>query len=178
MGSFSKNVALLVLGFWLGVVVLFAAVVAPTLFPKKTVQSEAEHMNVVSGLSKDVAGAIAGSILRKIYLITYGCSAVAGFFLFLAWFGESKGAAGPKRALVLTLILLGLNITNDLWLRDKMAKIKLAMANSPETPTLKVEFNRWHQVSMYVYGGTMLCGAIAAFCLLPSFAGAGRRFSK
>ena len=162
MGSFSKNMALLLIGFWLGSAVLFAAVVAPTLF----------NPNVVSGLSPSMAGAISGAILRRIYLITYICIGTSTFFLIMASLGE-KDARGPRRALLLCILILGLNALSDLWILDRMNKVKLAKANAPfsEIGSLQKEFDRWHQISLWVYGGTILLGGLSAILLLPSVSG-------
>lgn len=180
MGSFSKNVALLALGFWLGCVILFGAVVAPTIFsPDFTPGAEPEHTGVLSGLSHDVAGAIIGTILRRIYLITYGAIGVAVFFLLMASFGEAKGAKGPRRALVLCLFVLAFNALNDYWITHKMSKIRLQMVNnSKETKQmLKKDFDSWHKVSTRVYGTAVVFGLMATGLLLPSMA-AGKSKTK
>ncbi len=169
MGSFSKNAALLTLGFWLGCAIMFAAVVAPALF----------NPDVASGLSRPMAGAISGAILRRIYVITYACGGLAIFFLLIASFGELKGAKGPRRALIFCVLLIGLNALNDLWIHDRINKIRVSMAN-PDTgkaETLREEFDRWHQVSTWVYGCAVLFGALAAISLLPG-AAAGKSGGK
>lgn len=171
MGSFFKNAALLALGFWLGCTVFFSAVVAPTLF----------NPEVTSGLSRSMAGAISGAILRRIHFITYACIGLSAFFLLLACLGEAKGAAGPRRALVLCLLILGLNTVHDRWILARMNKIKLEMSNAPtETAaaTHRAQFNRWHQYSTWTFGAAMIFGTFSVFSLLPSVTGSKPKRSK
>ena len=160
--------ALLALGFWLGCALFFAAVVAPTLF----------NPDVVSGLSRSMAGAISGAILRWFFYITYICIGVSIFFLLIASFGNaSKGA---RRALVLCVLVLSLNAVNDLWLRDRLNKIKLQKTNASEAKAevLQKDFDYWHNISVGVYGGAVFFGALSAIFLLPAGAGSGGKSRK
>lgn len=188
MPSFSKNVALFTLSFWLGGVVLFAVVIAPILFNTNILgdsihsatgifsESRGSDLNygvLGGGLSHNMAGAISGAILRRIYLITYLCVGIATVFLLIASLGEAKGAKGPRRALILCFLILGLNALNDRWILDRINKVKLEMANSPDIQALSLrkQFGRWHQISMWVYSGATLCGFVGVLFLLPSVAG-------
>jgi hypothetical protein len=166
MGSFSKNIALLAIGLWLGAVALFAAVVAPTLFNTD-----------VAFLSRDMAGAISGAILRRIYLLTYLCIGLAAFFLTVCSFGEAKGARGPRRALLLCLLLLGLNAANDIWIHGHISRLRLQMANMEpgQAHGLKKQFDTWHKTSVWIYSSSLACGTLAALFLLPSVAGGKSR---
>jgi hypothetical protein len=163
MGSFSKNMALLALGFWIGCAYLFAGVIAPMLFDQSI-------EGPLGGLNRDVAGSIVTAILPRIYKLTYVCVGIAVLFLFMACFSEAKGAKGPRRALILCILLLGLNAANHLWILDKVHHIKLAMVNPDGTKssTLKKEFDQWHTISTWTYGAAGICGIIAAACLLPA----------
>ncbi len=171
VGSFSKNVALLAIGFWLGCAVLFGAVVAPTLF----------NPDVASGLSSSMAGAITGAILRRIHLITYVSIGLATFFLLMCSFGEAKGARGPRWAVLLCLLVLALNAANAEWIHRHLNRIKVDLANAPKTEKAGFhrEFMMWHKRSVWVYAATTACGALAAILLVPSVArGQGRRSSR
>ena len=181
MSSFSKNVALLLLGFWLGCSIFFVAVVAPTLFQKQEAHEEEPHPGIVSGgLSTEMAGAISGSILRRIYLITYVAVGTATFFLLLASFGDAKWAKGPRRALVFCILVLGLNAANDLWIHDRINKIKLQMTNpdGSRKESFQQQFKQWHEASRWVYGAATLSGLLGAILLLPSVAGAKSKKSS
>lgn len=160
MGSFSKNLALLALGFWLGAAVLFAAVVAPTVF----------NPEVASGLSRNMAAAITSAILRRVYLLTYVTVGIATFFLLVASFGDAKGARGPRRALILCFLVLGLNAVSDLWIVNHMNKIRVQMANAEDgnVANFKSEFDKWHKISTGVYGTAVVFGLVGALFLLPS----------
>ena len=158
MGSFSKNVALVALGFWMGCAILFVAVVAPTIF----------NADVASGLSRDMAASISSAILRRVYTITYIVVGIAAFFLLMASFAD-RGARGPRRALILCLLILGVNAFSHLWVVDKMNKIRVQMANVEQgsVPALKETFNKWHKASEVIYGTAVAFGLLASALLLP-----------
>ena len=169
MAGLSKNLALLLLGFWLGCAVLFALIITPTLF----------NPEVASGLSKEMAGAIAGAILRRIYLITYVCIGLAAVFLFIAFLGEARAGKGLRYALGLCILVLALNAVSHLWILDKIYKIKLEINNSlgPDSVALSEKFKWWHKTSTIVYGSAVVCGALGAIALLLP-GGKTKKFSR
>jgi hypothetical protein len=170
MGSISKNIALLAIGFWLGCCVLFAAVVAPTLF----------NNDITQGLSREMAGAITGAILRRIYFISYICLGVSNFFLLAICFGEAKKVKGPRRALLFCIIALSLSAANQFLVTDQIQKAKVEMTNpgSNDVTVLKQKFDRWHQASTVVYSIAVGCGIIAAIFLLAPVATGKSRGGK
>jgi len=175
MNSFSKNTALLALGLWLGCAIFFPAVVVPTLF---NLDGAEDNPGGVVGLSRPMAGAINGHLLRKLYVITYVEISVAIFFLGVASFGQG-GGIWPRRALALCVLVLGLNALNDLWIHDRITKLQLGITNAPsgEAGALQKEFDLWHRASTGVYGGAVLVAGIAACCLIPADTG-GRSAGK
>ena len=171
MGGFYKNIALVALGFWLGCAILFVAVVAPVLF----------NPDVTSGLSREMAGAIAGAIIGRIYLITYICIGTSAFFILLALW--SMGFYGNKRLLytfILCLTVLGLNIASDLWIRPQLYKIRLEITNSTGSSTaLQEKFKKWHTFSEWTYGAAVGCGLLGTILLIPSgWGGKTRKTSR
>lgn len=166
MDGFSKKLALLLLGLWLGGAIFFAAVVAPALF---------DH-NVAEGLSPAMRGAISGAILRQIYRLTYVVLGSALFFLLIAWMAESKGGKGARRAFFLCALALGLNAASHLWVLDRINKVKVRRENpgAAQAADIEREFQRWHRISKGVYAAAAACGALAAIFLLPAAAGAGK----
>lgn len=170
MGSFSKNVALFAIGFWLGCCVLFAVVVAPTVFYPDGKNNEVHAGTATRSISKDVAGGITGKILKSVYLIGYISLGTATFFLLAASFGDPKISKGPRRALVLCVLALALNGASDWYISNKMNKIRIQQVNtdSSEVVALKKAFDQWHKASEIVYGGAVLCGLGAALFLLPA----------
>ncbi len=164
MGSFSKNLALLAIGFWLGCAILFSIVVAPTLF----------NQDVTLGLSDSMRGAIVGAILRRIYFITYICIGVGASFLLICVFREGKHASKPRWALILCALLLGLNFLSDRWVLPKINKLKIQMTNSDQ-PQVHKEFQNWHKISTALFGSAIVCGAGAAAFLLPSSSGRSKK---
>lgn len=153
------------IAFWLGCSV-FAVVTAQNLFSQGL-------DGPIGGLNRELAGAIAGTMFRDVYRITYICIGVAALFLLITSFGEAKGSKGPKRALILCFLVLGLNAVSDLYILEKVHKIKLAMVNpdGARTATLKQEFDKWHTASTAVYGTAVIFGVLAAAFLLPTATG-------
>ncbi len=171
MGAFSKNAALLALGLWLGCAIFFGAVAAPTIF----------NPDVAGGVDRGVLGAISGAMLRRVYFITYITIGIATFFLLIASIGESKGAKGTRWALVLCLLVLGINAISDLWIANKLNKLKMGMTNShsSEATALKMEFDSWHARATWIYQAAVLCGGLGAILLLPAGTAAkGKKSSK
>ena len=168
MAPLSRNLALLALAFWLGVSVLFSAVVAPTLFDP----------DVTSGLSRDMAGAINTAVLRRVYLITYICGGLSAFLLVVCFVLERGGSPAPKRAFVLCLLLLVCNAANDIWIHRHLSRIRLEMANSQAAHqgSLKARFDRWHKASVWVFSAGLGAGSLAILLLLaPGKGGGGGR---
>jgi len=163
MGSFSKNMALLALGFWLGCTIFFAAIVTPMLFNQGM-------EGPLGGINRDVAGAIVGALLPQIFTLTYACIGVALLFLIMASISDAKGSKGPRRALIFCILVMSLNAVNHLWILEKVHMIKLKMVNPDGTKAtnLKKEFDQWHTASTGVYSGAVVCGLIGALCLLPA----------
>ena len=179
MGSFSKNIALLALGFWLGCCILSAVVVAPTVFYPNGKSSDDVHAagTTNSMISKEVAGSIMGKIFKRVYLIGYITLGTSIFFLLAASFGDPKIAKGPQRALVLCVLALGLNLASDWWISDQIYKVRSQIANADvsEGPRLKKTLDQWHEASKYVSGAAVLFGIGAAICLLPAAHGGGSK---
>jgi hypothetical protein len=163
MGSFSKNLALLLIGVWLGMALFFGAAVAPTVF----------NNDVAVGISREMRGAITGSLIRLIFKATYIFLGGAIFFLMVTSFGESRGAKGPRRALLCCILALGLNALDHLWIAEKMTKLRLQIDNpnpGASTAVLQAEWDGWHKKSEYVYKGAVIFGFLGGLLLLPSAA--------
>ena len=168
MAPLSRNLALVTLAFWLGASVLFSAVVAPSLFDP----------DVSSGLSRDMAGAINTAVLRRVYLVTYVCAALAAFLLVVCSVLERGGSPAPKRAFALCLLLLACNAANDVGIHRHLSRTRVDMANSGprRQAELKADFDRWHRASVWVFTGGLAAGSLALLLLLPpSGGGAPRR---
>jgi len=152
--------ALLAIGFWIGCATFFLLVTQILFNP-----------DIVVGVSREIAGSISAAVLRRVFWITYLTGGTALFFLIVASF---SGGKWPRRALALCVLLLGLNALNDLWILDRLNKIKLQKTNSGETPALKAQFELWHNISIGVYGAGMVMGGLAALCLLPAAGAPGK----
>lgn len=167
MAPLSRNLALFTLAFWLGVAVLFSAVVAPTLFDP----------DVASGLSRDMAGAINTALLRRVYLITYICGGLAAFLLAVCWVLERGGSPSPKRAFGLCLLLLLGNVANDVGIHHRLSRIRVEMTNptAHSLADLKASFDRWHKTSVWVFTASLAFGSLAILLLLPPGNSGGAR---
>jgi hypothetical protein len=163
MSSPSKNFALIGLSFWLGCMIFFWAVVAPTLF----------NPDVASGMGREVAGAVVGALLRRIYLLTYITMGLATLALIIAGLQEGKGVRSIRMALISSIAILALNGINDRGIHPKIHRIKLEIANAEDSKAkiLQERFDQWHKASTWIYGASMICGLIAAGSLIPTHSG-------
>lgn len=141
-----KAVELLALSLWLGAMVGFGAIVAPLLFS-------------TPGVSRSVAGEIAGRAIARTDLmgVALGILILVGLVL--------GGRRRPARLwrLVPVIILIGVAATNLTYVRGRLDAIQELMdrpvAELAETDPLRVEYNRWHQISVNLWALNMLVAA-------------------
>jgi hypothetical protein len=156
---FTKNAALFALSALLGCLFFFMLVVDPTL----------SNPNVTGdGLSFGMHGAISGAIMRRVYPITYGAGGVAAFFLLLASFGSAPSVRGCRRALILTVLLLGCNAANDLYITKRIHKARLQLSNPDQARPSREEYRRWQQASTVAFASTAACCLLGVIFLLPA----------
>ena len=153
MSAFLKTAHLLALGVWLGSVVFFSFVAAPTLF---------------GALGRETAGRAVSAIFPRYYAIGGGCGAVAlvsGLLL-----GVLQGAWGRSftAALVLVAIMTGLVAYAGWILLPQASQARQERARSPEGTAgheaAEAHFAALHRLSVLLNGAVLVLG-IAAFAL-------------
>jgi uncharacterized membrane protein len=137
---------------WIGGIIFFAFVLAPTAF---TVLPSAH-----------LAGSIVGPTLSKLHWmgIVSGIVFLLSSFA-LAWF--LKGRIRPFAARnVLFYIMLALTLVSQFGVMPKMAALRASVGDietvAPNNPA-RVEFDALHQWSVRLEGGVLLLGLVAAY---------------
>jgi uncharacterized membrane protein len=153
MSQAVKFAYVLVLAVWIGSIVFFSFVVAPSVF--RTLDAED-----------------AGKLIRKIfshyYLVGIICAA-AGIVCVGILLAERQFAKWPG---VLSLLLLAAMGAADLWmrqaasphmndLRDRIAVITDS-GQQPE-PALQKEWKTLHRLSVQLNAGVLVCGLVLLF---------------
>lgn len=151
-----KWIYLVTLAAWIGSILFFSFIVAPTVF--KTLQPQD-------------AGLLIRRIFSKYYLLGIGCSAVA---LTCVTILLAKGSFPTMPAVLSLLLLAGMGGT-DVWMRQSvmphMNEIRdrvneaRAAGKEPE-PELKAEWDSLHGLSVKINGAVLLCGLALLFLVV------------
>ncbi len=147
-----RIIHLLALGLWIGSVVFFSLIVAPTLF---------------GTLGKEAAGRAVSVIFPRYYAFGGACGAFA--LLSGLLLGLKRGSWG--RLLVLELVLLalmtGIAVYAGRVLLPQASEARAALAGAQETPAYgeaQARFDALHRRSVLLNGTVLLMG-VAAFAL-------------
>lgn len=153
-----KFLYVLVLAVWVGSIIFFSFVVAPTVF--KVLQPED-------------AAKLQRAVFPKYYLVGILCAGIGilcvGWLLFERAFGKTPG--------LLSLLLLALMGGTDFWLRQTivphMAQLReqraVAAAQGTATPdALEREWKSLHHMSVFVNVAVLLGGFALIFLLVFS----------
>jgi putative copper export protein len=143
------------LAVWLGAIVFFSFFVAPSAFAALP--------------TRQLAGTVVSLVLTRLHqlgiimgLMYLGCGVVL-----------TVVAPGTSRLLSLrhlfVVLMLVLTCTSQWVISARMAALRSEMGNIDAIPTenpVRVEFNRWHQRSVWLETGTLLLGLAALFAQL------------
>ncbi|HKF39759.1 MAG TPA: DUF4149 domain-containing protein [Candidatus Acidoferrum sp.] len=151
MQTILRATEFLCLGLWLGSDAFLSFVVAPGAF-------------MILG-NRDAAGLLVGYSLARLHF--------AGIFLgalfLLARLIRTRDFASFTTAAALCVVLMvALTAASQFTVSRKMGDLKTEMVslqNTPETDPRRVEFNRWHRISVACEGAVLLLG-FAAMVLL------------
>jgi len=151
MQTILRATEFLCLGLWLGSDAFLSFVVAPGAF-------------MILG-NRDAAGLLVGYSLARLHF--------AGIFLgalfLLARLIRTRDFASFTTAAALCVVLMvALTAASQFTVSSKMEDLKTEMVslqNTPETDPRRVEFNRWHRISVACEGAVLLLG-FAAMVLL------------
>ena len=158
--SFLRFVMLLCLVIWVGGLIFFAFVEAPTVFSPGLLPT------------RHLAGSIVG---RSLDLLHY-MGMVAGIVFLVASMILSRITTGRARPLagrhLLVAIMLLLTLISQFAISPKMFAIRAEVGvidNVPPENPLRVEFNRLHVWSEKFEEGVLLLGLVALYAAAQTF---------
>jgi uncharacterized membrane protein len=148
--SWLRTVMLLALIVWIGGIIFFSFVVAPTLFAVLP--------------TRELAGAVVSRCLSALHWI----GLVSGLVFLLCSIVYNQMKFANARLLsathVLLLAMLVLTAISQFRITPKMQTLRAemhAIDNVPADDPRRMEFNGLHQWSTRAEGGVLLCGLIA-----------------
>lgn len=132
----------LLLGLWLGAMCFFSFAVAPSAFAVLP--------------SRHLAGLIVGSTLTKLEWL----GLIFGGLLLILHFFKAKEKGRSHLPLFLLIFMLAATAAMRFWISPAMNALRLSMGGaiddlSPADP-LRVQFNSYHQYSVWLMGATIL----------------------
>jgi Domain of unknown function (DUF4149) len=149
MTNILRFVQVFALGTWVGSILFFSFVVAPSLFSALT--------------SRDDAGAVVGLSLTGLHHL----GVVAAILYLAAGIGLAKSARWLARpAALLVILMLLFTVTSQHVVMRRMDLLRQQMGSVEATPAsspLREEFDRLHGVSVKLEGGVLLAGIVALF---------------
>jgi uncharacterized membrane protein len=154
MSAALRTIEFLCLGIWIGGICLLSFVVAPGAFG-------------ILG-SRDMAGLMVGFTLGRLHLIGIG----AGVVYLVAHFLYASSSPNLARLAVIAVVLmLVLTICSQFFvitrladLRQQMGSVERTSADSP----LRVNFDKLHQVSVWLESAVLLLGLAAVYLTVRS----------
>ncbi len=153
----ARFLEMLSLGVWLGAIIFLAYGLAPVAFSVAP--------------TRELAGAIVGQSLTRLYVLSYICAAV--FLLGLVIEQQAGGTTPAKSAwiIVLVIVMALLIVANHQFVGAKLQSLRVEMKAAfgsidatPKDNPLRQSFGRLHGVSTLLMMGDMLLG-LAAFYL-------------
>ncbi len=149
LGALLRFVHLLALGLWIGSVVFFSLVAAPSLF---------------GALPRDLAGRAVSAIFPRYYAFGGACGLVAilsGLLLGAqrAWWGRLL-----LIELALLAVMTGLVLYSGRVVLPQASQARAALAVAQGTPELEnaqARFDRLHRLSVQLNGTVLLLGVVA-----------------
>ncbi len=146
-----RTVILGAIGAWIGAMLLFGAVVAPVAFKVLP--------------SRELAGAVVSRVLPRLTVAGLVVAAAAGIFALV------QGLCGPGSGAWITRVavaVLALSLLlGSIWVSARMEGLRAEIGGIEqvdETHPLRLEFKRFHRISVRLYMGTLLL-ALTLFIL-------------
>ncbi|HEB71511.1 MAG TPA: DUF4149 domain-containing protein, partial [Nitrospirae bacterium] len=140
-----KYIHLLALVIWIGSVVFFSFIGAPSIFQT---------------VDKKTAGDVVGAIFPKYYLLGYICSLVS--LATLGYLGYKAGYAQPvKTGLAILAIMGGITFYSGLVIGPKVHSVKYQIrgeTDEAKLAPLRKQFGKLHGISMVLNLTVLLLG--------------------
>ncbi|MBI3670995.1 MAG: DUF4149 domain-containing protein [Acidobacteria bacterium] len=149
MSTLLRYLQFLSLGTWLGSILYLSFVVAPGAFSTLG--------------SRDQAGAVVGMALGRLHVL--GLVAGTVFLASRVALARSLSALAAPAALAVVLMLV-LTLVSQYGVAPRMAQLRAEMVSvdrTPEDHPLRLQFNRWHRVSVRLEVVVLLAGLAALF---------------
>lgn len=140
------------LALWVGAVVFFSLVTAPSLF---------------AALPRDMAARATAAIFPRYYLFGWGCGGVAIAALLLQALQEGGFGRRSVALLVLLATMLGASVYAGRVILPRASAARLALADpsrASEHAAARALFDRLHRRSVGLNGAVLLLG-LGALCL-------------
>ena len=136
---------LLSLGCWLGAIVFFSAVVAPSVFQSIPIAE---------------AGKLLSVLFPRYYLVGYIAGSIAVLLSF--YFALARAARGWWAiAAVALAIALGLTLYAGVIIRPRVDAIRTVAEVETPDPARKAEFDRLHRTSVMLNGAVLILDLLA-----------------
>jgi len=151
MQTILRATEFLCLGLWLGSDAFLSFVVAPGAF-------------MILG-NRDAAGLLVGYSLARLHFTGIFLGAL---FLLARLIRTRDFASFTTVAALCVVLMVALTAASQFTVSSKMEDLKTEMVslqNTPETDPRRLEFNRWHRISVACEGAVLLLG-FAAMVLL------------
>jgi lysylphosphatidylglycerol synthetase-like protein (DUF2156 family) len=149
MKSTVRFLQFLALGTWIGGIIFLSFVEAPGVF------------GILPNL--DEAGRVVGYSLTRLHDI----GIAAAIVYLLAGFAAGRARKWLTAPVaILVLVMLALTLASQCGVRPRMDRLQAQMGSVQATPAgnpLRAEFEKLHQVSVGLEGGTLLIGVVALF---------------
>lgn len=143
-----KFLHLLSLVVWIGGIIFFSLIAAPSIFKV---------------LSRETAGDVVGDIFPKYWIMGYICSIMALLTLFII---SAKENTLPKLRILILAIMLATTFYSGLVVGNKARQIKAqirSMEDSPQRESLTERFKIIHRRSTILNGIVLLLGLTVIF---------------
>ena len=151
--TFVRLLMLLSLTVWVGGIILFS-VLAPTSF------------SVLP--TRQLAGAIVGSMLSKLHWIGLGAGLVFLFASVASFYSQTGTAHVFATRLLVVCVMLALTLVSQFAVSPKMAALRSSMGDidsvSPDNPA-RVQFNALHRWSTRLELGVLLLGLMVLYVI-------------
>jgi uncharacterized membrane protein YhhN len=161
--SFLRYLMFLSLVVWIGSLIFFAFVLAPTAFQVLP--------------DTHLAGNVVGRALGKLHWIAI----IAGVVFLVSSLLYSRLTLGTAHVLamrhVLIIIMLALTLLSQFWIIPKMDTLRASIGNFAQVPLVnpeRVQFDRLHVWSTRVEGAVLLLGLVVIYLTGSALAATSR----
>jgi hypothetical protein len=147
MSTLVRFLQIFTLGAWVGAILFFSAIMAPTAFAQ---------------FSSQQAGSLVSVTLGRLHLAGMVCGAI---YLIVTAVGARTPAALLRPAPVLVFAMIVLTFISQFWVTGNMEALR-AQANGPlealpAGDALRASFDRLHAISVRLEVGVLVAGILA-----------------